>query len=82
MIPAVNKAAVLAYFEKNDNPEGLPPAYAAAKALGITRQAVEQWQDLVPELTAYKIQVLTKGKLQVDQSAYTKARARHRATAG
>jgi hypothetical protein len=45
-------------------------SHEAAKAIGITRQAVEQWGEAVPEGTAYKIQVLTGGRLQVDQSLY------------
>ena len=44
-----------------------------AAALKISKQAVSQWGELVPEDTAYKLQVITAGRLQVDQSAYRKA---------
>lgn len=47
-------------------------SHAAAKALGITRQAIEQWGEAVPEGTAYKIQVITGGILQVDPAMYQK----------
>lgn len=36
---------------------------AVAQALGITRQAVQQWPDVVPRGRAYELQFLTKGKL-------------------
>jgi len=41
-----------------------------AEALGITRQAVEQWGEYVAEGMAYKLQVLTAGLLMVDASKY------------
>jgi len=43
-----------------------------ADALGITRQAVEQWGKVVAEGAAYKLQVLTKGDLVVDAKKYAK----------
>lgn len=43
-----------------------------AAALGITRQAIEQWGKHVPEKTAYKLQVLTKDKLMVNPQVYSK----------
>lgn len=43
---------------------------AVAEALGITKGAVSQWGDVVPEGSAYKLQVITGGKLRVDQSMY------------
>lgn len=44
-----------------------------AAALKISKQAVSQWGELVPEDTAYKLQVITAGRLQVDVEAYRKA---------
>jgi len=44
-----------------------------AEALGITRQAVEQWGKLVALGCAYKLQVITKGDLMVDERKYKKA---------
>lgn len=35
-------------------------------ALGIWPQAVYKWGETVPDLQAYKIQVLSKNKLMVD----------------
>ncbi len=43
-----------------------------AKALAISTSAVYQWGDIVPEGTAYKLQVITAGALQVDQALYGK----------
>ena len=37
---------------------------AAAKALGISPAAISQWGEEVPELRAYHIQQITKGKLK------------------
>lgn len=46
---------------------------AVGRAMGISKSAVSQWPDLVPELWAYKIQALTKGKLRVDPKLYAPA---------
>lgn len=43
---------------------------AAGRAMGISKSAVSQWPELVPELWAYKIQVLTKGALRLDPKLY------------
>jgi DNA-binding transcriptional regulator YdaS (Cro superfamily) len=43
---------------------------AAAKALGISRSAVHQWPDRVPQGAAYKLQVITGGRLQVRAEMY------------
>lgn len=48
--------------------------YKVAEVLGITRQAVEQWGEVVPERSAYKLQVLTNDKLKVDPALYRKAK--------
>jgi DNA-binding transcriptional regulator YdaS (Cro superfamily) len=37
-----------------------------AKALGISPASVSQWPDDIPELRAYQIERLTKGKLKAD----------------
>ena len=66
MVRAVKTADVLKHFDDS--------THAVAKALGITRQAVEQWGENVPETSAYKLQVITAGRLQVDQATYTKGR--------
>jgi DNA-binding transcriptional regulator YdaS (Cro superfamily) len=41
-----------------------------AQALGISRQAVEQWGKLVARGMAYQLQVMTGGKLVVDEAKY------------
>ena len=41
-----------------------------AQALGITRQAVEQWGKLVARGMAYRLQVMTKNALVVDEAKY------------
>jgi hypothetical protein len=45
---------------------------AIAKAVGISKQGVWMWPELVPEGHAYKLQFVTQGKLQVDASLYLK----------
>jgi len=37
---------------------------ALASALGITRQAVNDWGEFVPEGRAYQLEVLTEGALK------------------
>lgn len=39
---------------------------SAAKALGITSNAVSQWDDAVPLLRQYQIERVTSGKLKAD----------------
>jgi hypothetical protein len=46
-----------------------------AKVLDLTRDAVYKWGDIVPEGQAYKLQVLTAGKLQVDPRCYPDRRS-------
>ena len=41
-----------------------------AEALGITKSAVSQWDEVIPEGVAYKVQVMTAGMLRVDPSVY------------
>ncbi len=41
-----------------------------ARKLGISRSAVSRWGDTVAELSAYKLQAMTKGKLKVVASMY------------
>lgn len=41
-----------------------------AKALDITPQAVSQWKELVPPLSAAKLAKLTNGRLKFDPYQY------------
>ena len=43
---------------------------ATAKALGLKRQAVHKWPDIVPLKRALQIESISKGKLKVKLSAY------------
>lgn len=45
------------------------------RAIGRTPSAVTEWPDVIPEGMAYKIQVITAGKLQVDQALYQKRKS-------
>jgi transcriptional repressor of cell division inhibition gene dicB len=56
------KTQVIAHFE------GSP--VAVARALGITRSAVNQWGDRVPLDKALRLQAVTDGALSVDMSDY------------
>lgn len=65
------KADVKAHFGTLD---------AIADAIGITKSAVSNWDKIVPQGSAYKIQVVTGGKLRVDPSLYkrmTRPRRKH-----
>ena len=46
-----------------------------AAALGISRAAVSQWPDEVPESSAYKIESLTAGKLRAVDEPQVRAAA-------
>lgn len=41
-----------------------------AKVLGISKSAVAQWPEIVPERSAYRLQYITSGQLQVDPTLY------------
>lgn len=43
---------------------------ATARALGITRQAIQGWEYVVPLQRAWRIEDLTKGKLKVKLGLY------------
>lgn len=43
---------------------------AAAAALEVTKQAVNGWGDVIPEGMAYKVQVISGGRLKVDPAVY------------
>lgn len=49
---------------------------AAARALNISKQAIQDWGPVIPEGMAYKTQVVTGGKLQVDPSVYRRLKAK------
>ena len=51
----------------------------AAQALEISRQAVDKWPAVVPEGSAYKLQVITKGKLRVNPELYKSSNHSHAA---
>jgi DNA-binding transcriptional regulator YdaS (Cro superfamily) len=43
---------------------------AVARAIGISRSAVQQWKEKVPPLSAAKIAKATRGRLKFDPSEY------------
>lgn len=53
---------------------------AVAEALGVSKQAVSAWKDIVPEAAAYRIQGITNGALKVDPVLYLRLK-RKRETA-
>jgi hypothetical protein len=46
-----------------------------AQALKISKSAISQWGEIVPEGTAYKLQVITGGQLQVKPALYETRKA-------
>lgn len=46
---------------------------ALAKALGISKQAIAQWGERVPEGRAYQLQVITGGQLSAKQKTDAQA---------
>lgn len=47
-----------------------------AKALEVTKQAVNGWGEIVPRGIAYETQVITGGALVVDRRVYAKLKKR------
>jgi hypothetical protein len=56
------KAKVLAYYDNSP--------VAVARALQITRSAVNQWPEIVPLRRALKLNAITHGELSVDMEDY------------
>lgn len=67
MIGGMNKTAVIEYFGSHRK---------AAEALGLTSQAISMWKNPIPEGVAYKVQVMSKGKLRVDPTVYAPRQSR------
>lgn len=61
IVRAMKKSLAIAFYGGMGN---------VAKALNISRQAVEQWPQLIPEGSAYKLQVVSGDKLLVDPMEY------------
>jgi DNA-binding transcriptional regulator YdaS (Cro superfamily) len=59
----MRKSDVLLFFKNGSK---------TARALGITKSAVSQWPDTIPEAMAYRAQAASKGKLKVDPTVYQK----------
>ena len=55
-------------MKKKDAIDYFGSARALAEALGISRQAVYQWPDTVPDTQMYKLAWLTDGALAVEDS--------------
>lgn len=58
-------------MRKSDVIEHFGTIRKAASALNVTYQCVHKWGEYVPQGAAYKLQVMTGGKLRVDESAYS-----------
>lgn len=56
------KADVLSHFKTQ---------IAIARALDLSKGAVSQWGDVIPEKSAYKLQILTGGVLRVNPALYS-----------
>jgi len=61
----MRKSAVVAHFGSQR---------AVAEKLEITEQAVSQWDEIIPEGMAYKVESITRRKLRVDSAVYRRLR--------
>lgn len=58
----MQKSCVIAHFDNSP--------IKVARALGITRSAVNQWPEIVPLKSALRLQAITRGALTVDMDVY------------
>lgn len=58
----MRKADALAFFDDNQA--------ELARALDITRATVCNWPDVIPHDKARAIEILTRGKVRIDESLY------------
>jgi len=71
MVGAVKKADALARYA-NDT-------HQLAAAAGVTRQAVEQWGEVVPWRSAVELERVSNGHLKVDTELYRTKKKREAA---
>lgn len=45
---------------------------AAARALGITKGAISNWDDIVPQTSVWRVEQATNGRLKPDMEFYRK----------
>ncbi|MEO1035201.1 MAG: Cro/CI family transcriptional regulator [Pseudomonadota bacterium] len=57
-------------MDKDDVIEHFGSAAEVARQLDISRAAVSAWGDVVPEMSALRLEKLTDGALVYDESAY------------
>ena len=57
----MKKEHVIEYFDSQSE---------AARFLGISRAAVSKWPPVVPEASARRLEKMTQGRLEVDESLY------------
>lgn len=62
--------AIVHGMKKADVIEHFGSVRKAAEALDCTTQYVYMWDEFVPEGIAYKLQVMTGGKLRADPAVY------------
>lgn len=59
----------IAHFREPTDKTGAEAICRLSDALGISRQAVYQWGEEVPELRALQLERMTHGRLQVETAA-------------
>ena len=61
-------------MKKSDAVKHFGSEEALQEALGISRQAIEKWGEVIPLTSAVPLEALTRGKLRVNMSMYEKGR--------
>lgn len=57
-------------MRKTDVIEHFGSGVKTARALNVTKSAVSQWPDTIPEAMAYRAQAASRNKLKVDPEVY------------
>ena len=64
IVRPMHKSQILQYFKT---------VTAAAKAIGVSRQAFYDWPELIPEQWAWTVEGKTRGALKVNERLYEDA---------
>lgn len=67
----MRKQDVIAFYRTSNPSLNLA---GIAKLIGVTPQAFSQWGEVVPELTARRIQEKTRGRLRLKPDCYKRVR--------
>jgi hypothetical protein len=66
----ISESLILQGMEKQKVIDHYGSQSKVAQAMKVSRQAVAQWDEIIPEASAMKLHLITNGKLEYDPTLY------------